>query len=345
MAFTTNKLDDAVAAFKAIFAGDPDLYLSGQFYLTNRYLNDILSAVRTDLQAQLQFILAPELVEPTLGQFRSLLEGLLDPIRDATSLQIIAQSLAQLAQTLVPDTVLTGMFTPGAPDVAGVKTDHNTVWSPSSVAAAPPFLTTTVRKFMAARPFEKDNCFVTCTAFARKLQTARAIPTVQPANRISDGQVAQATVTRLQDPASGIASDVVQFNPTQLSPLSGRLKAAITAHAVLRCGVLSGAFHEQSVFPIPEHFILVFDFDVLDSTDVFVFWDPDAAVTQVAGVPWGRAFDLLFAGSSRISTARDDADLFRVETDKNKTLLFGSHLGEPLLRHRYQPYSFQTLPQ
>ena len=127
------------------------------------------------------------------------------------------------------------------------------------------------------------------------------------------------------------------------------MKAAIDAGGFVHCGVLSGALHEHSKFGSPEHHILVFAYDSIDGQDAFLFWDPDAAKSNIASTKsaanpqgWGEGFGVLFSRMGRLTTAFDDADLAAIDRhEKAKT--FGDHTNETL-RHCYQVYQLFTLP-
>jgi hypothetical protein len=128
------------------------------------------------------------------------------------------------------------------------------------------------------------------------------------------------------------------------------MKAVIDGGGYVHCGLLSGALHEHSKFGSPEHHILVFGYDVRDGQDAFVFWDPDAAHSNIASTVtpanakgWGTGFGILFSRTGRLCTGVDDADLAAIDTDHPNSDTFGNHNSEPL-RHCYQVYTLQSLP-
>lgn len=350
MAFTTPKLDRAASAFQAHFAAHPQLYTYGQFYLGNRYLDDMLNIVRADLGGEVPYMVSPHLIDPAGEEFRELLIQYPRDLSPA-SVQNLAQTLHQLAQLVIPSgtAVQTGIFTPGPPDVAGMKADYEVVWSTPAIGSAPPWLaagSSLFRKYIAAYPWERDKCFATARAFARKLQSGRNVASVPQPHRISEGVIAGASPSRFRDPNSGIESEKLRYNAT-LTSYAPRLKAAIgdlERGAVIQCGVLSGAFHEQSRFPKPEHYILVFAHDTLDGQQGFLFWDPDTGSGFISGKSWGRGFGLLFLNERRLSTARDDQDFLQVHNDRRKRERCGDYILVPHKRHRYQVFYLQTLP-
>jgi hypothetical protein len=120
------------------------------------------------------------------------------------------------------------------------------------------------------------------------------------------------------------------------------MRAALDERGFVHCGVLSGARHERSAFPNPEHHILVFAYDTLDGHDAFLFWDPDSARSNIKSTSWGPGFGVLFSRAGRLCTGVDDADLADIERTKG-ALFEGDHLRDDR-RHSYQVYSLFTLP-
>lgn len=197
--------------------------------------------------------------------------------------------------------------------------------------------------------FEKDKCFTCTRALARKLLKKRGITSIPGKVKIAEGQTAGATVVG-PPPGTGHTVPLQTIRYSSAAAINAtvvRIKAALDAGALVQCGVLSGASHEHSVFPKPEHFVLLFDHDVVDGKDAFVFWDSDTSASNIEPAPggpalWGPGFGCLISTDGRLSTAFDTADLSAINTDKTLQN-FGMHTMQPN-RHRYQVYQVQTLP-
>lgn len=340
MTFSTPKLDNAVQEFKNLFNNHKELFLFGQFYLHNRYFDQLIAEFKSIMQANPFFLVNPQLLEPQLELIKKFLS--------LPANQLTEQNINNFFNTIDPTGIFTSsvrpILSPGSADLEAVKQDYTMVWSSPEIGNAPPYLgVSSFPKYLASFKYEKDKCFDTCRSFTRKLLKARGITTIPANAKISDGAIAQATVKRsFRDPASGVVSDVIVYGaPTALSNILTKIKAAIDAKCVVQCGVLSGLFHEHSSFPTPEHYILIFGYDTVGGKDMFLFWDPDAVRSNIASTTWGRGFGCLFFESGRFSTAINNNDLFNIEVASNE--FFGDHLSEPV-RHRYQVYYLQTLP-
>jgi hypothetical protein len=340
MAINTPKLDREVQDFKNLFTNHPQLHLYGQFYLHNRYFDDLIAHIKNEMESNLFFLTQPHLLKPALEQIKKLL--------GQPANQLTEQNINQFFNLLDPTGAFSGsikqILLPGPPDVEAMKQNYTSVWSSSEIGDAPPFLATTFRKYLASHKFEKDKCFDTCRSFARKLLKARGITSTSSTVQISQSTIAQASVKRsFRDPASGVTSDVVSYGtPTSFPDLLTRLKGAIDTKCVVQCGVLSGVSHEHSSFPTPEHYILLFAYDTVGDKTIFLFWDPDAVRSNIASTTWGRGFGCSFFNNGTFSTAMDQADLFKIELDTMSDF-WGDHYDEPR-RHRYQVYYIQTLP-
>jgi hypothetical protein len=232
-----------------------------------------------------------------------------------------------------------------------VRADFSLVWPPDAIGSGPPYLggTASLRRARAAYDLEKDKCRECTRALARKLLKKRGITSI-PANiKISEGQTAGASV---QGPPRG-GADIVPLQTIRytsaaaIQGVAARMRAAIDAGALVQCGVLSGASHENSAFPNPEHYVLVFDYDKVEGKDAFVFWDSDAARSDIQPSPggpalWGGGFGYFISADGRLSTAFDDTDLTAVDADR-RSPKYGDHTSQPR-RHRYQVYQLETLP-
>jgi hypothetical protein len=191
------------------------------------------------------------------------------------------------------------------------------------------------RKYVAENDLEKGNCFVTASALATKLLKARGAPARIPAaSRISDGAIAGAILQAVV--GNPQLQNIGYSNPMALTALLPRIKAVLDLDCVVKCGVLSGLRHDMSVFPNPEHYVMLIAHDPIGGQPAFLFWDPDAFATVFESAGWGRCFGALLAATARLSTALDDADLNNLNTEGEHAL----HLK----RHRYQVYSVQSLP-
>ena len=244
------------------------------------------------------------------------------------------------------------MFGTTKQDEAHARLDFNDVWSNDNISTAPGYSgsATSLGKAQAASKLESDRCWQVLRAFAAKLLKKRGGTRLPPAVILSEGAVAGAQPKQtapgvLKSP--GVAEilareTLVYTQPPVLSAAAKRMKAALDAGGFVHCGVLSGALHDHSVFPKPEHHILVFAHDAIDGQDAFLFWDPDAAHSNIAVTGWGDGFGVLFSRDGRLCTGVDDADLAVVECTKG-VRTEGDHLRDTR-RHSYQVYTLQTLP-
>lgn len=340
MTFSTPKLDHAIQDFKTLFNNHKELYLFGQFYLHNRYFDQLIAEIEITLKGNPFFMLNPNLLDAPLKL-----------IKDFLSLpaQLNEQNINAFLKNIDPvgrfTSSLKQILLPGPPDLDAVKRDYAMIWSSSEIGNGLPWLgMTSLPKYIAAYKFEKDKCFDTVRSFTRKLLKARGITTIPSNAKISDGAIAHASIKKsFKDPDTGVISDVIVYGaPAAFSILLPKIKEAINKKCVVQCGVASGVFHEHSSFPTPEHYILIFEYDTVDGKDMFLFWDPDAGSSNIGSTNWGRGFGCLFFESGRLSTAINNTDFFNIMTD-NQSQFWGDHLSEPR-RHRYQVYYLQTLP-
>lgn len=343
MTFSTPKLDKDVQDFKNLFMNHKELYLYGQFYLHNRHFDQLIAEIKITLKGHPFFMFNPnpKLLDESLNFIMDFLNSPVDELTE----QNINLFLKNIDPTNIYTSDLKKILAPGPLDLDAVKRDYAMIWSTSEIGNAPPWLgMSSLPKYIASYKFEKDKCFDTVRSFTRKLLKARSITTIPSNAKISDGAIAHASIKKsFKDPGSGVISDVIVYGePAAFSILIPKIKEAINKKCVVQCGVASGVFHEQSSFPNPEHYILIFGYDTVDGKDMFLFWDPDAVRSNIGATNWGRGFGCLFFKSGRLSTAIDNTDFFNIMTDK-KNLFWGDHLSEAR-RHRYQVYYLQTLP-
>lgn len=321
--FSTPKLDGAVTRFKGYFTGYTELYRFGQFHVTNMCISDLVQAA--------QAALGPNPLAPSfLSVFRVALSAV--PFVDMTGINTALMGLAAAGINVSGIRTLLGTT---AADAINAQADYTTVWSTPTILPIPVRTPATVGKLNAAYNLEKGKCFDTCRSFARKLLKASGGPTALPTTaKISQGIIANASV----GPVAGLPNlqNITYGNPAGIAPVISTIKAAIDAKGAVQCGVLSGVKHDMSAFPSPEHYVLVFAYDSIGSDDAFLFWDPDAAVTNIGTTSWGNGFGVLFAGGGRFSTASSAGDLNAVSST-------GDHTADPD-RHRYQVYYVQSLP-
>jgi hypothetical protein len=339
--FKTPKLDAAVTAFKALFGSHTQLFRYGQFYVTKRTLDDLFAAIEGDLRGNPLLSLQPDQLENLIRFFKAKLSV---PVM-SVAVPVIMQML-DLVEHNGDMAFIRSLFQPSGADRANAQRDFEAIWSRPDIPSSPLWSGTTssLGKVQAAFQLERDKCFQVLRAMARKLVTQRGITGLPAASILSEGAVGGAFV---HDTVPGTQTQVPQQtiryqSPAGLAAAIARMKAAIDAGGYVHCGVLSGARHENSVFPQPEHHVLVFAYDRIDGQDAFLFWDPDASHSNIDGTGWGDGFGVLLGTTGRLSTAIDAADLSKVDRDKDSPN-FGDHLDQ-VRRHCYQVYYLQTLP-
>lgn len=327
----------AFTRFQSDFASHTQLIRYGQFYVTERLTDELLATIRTTLQSSPLAALVPGFVDNAMRRFG---EAFRNGLPSASTLLAIVDSLG------LP-TELKALFAPTPSANQDAASAYTLVWSSPNIGAAPPWLgfTPTLDRIVAAHAYEKDKCFPVLRSLAAKLLRKRGVTALPSAARISDGALAGAT---LAGPAPTGASSVPQqtiryTRPAALAGAYATMRAALDRGGLVQCGVLSGASHEHSAFPTPEHYVLAFGHGSLAGLPTFWCWDPDAAASQIAEATWGRGFTCLFALPDRLSTASDSADLAAIQTAKEPPASFGDHLTHHK-RHAYQVYYVQTLP-
>ena len=341
MTFKTPKLHDAVTAFKALYAGHARLYKFGQFYVTKRTIDDLIETIASELRGNLRVSTVPAELAGAIAFFRSKLTV---EVMQIDVRAIITQ--LDLIEHNGDMTPIRALLKPTAADRANAQRDLNAVWSrPTMPPGAPNSASEpTLGKAQAASALEHDKCFQVLRTQASWLLKQRGIVSLPASATISNGAVGGAFV---HPTVAGAGSDVPQQTirysaPAALATTITRMKAAIDEHGYVHCGVMSGARHENSAFPQPEHHVLVFAYDRIDDQDAFVFWDPDGGRSNIASTAWGDGFGVLFGNTTRLSTATSDGDLLQINRVKEDPR-FGDHVAETR-RHCYQVYNVQTLP-
>lgn len=347
MGFATSKFNQAVADLKALCGTHTQLFQYGQFYVTRRTMDDLLGQIVTELSGNLRFVLAPDQLENAKAFFKARLSVAAMDVNVASIMNML--NLIEMNGDMA---AIRAMFTPTKLDQAHAQADIDAVWSNTNISAAPAFSGSpaSLGKAQAAFKLEKSACFRVLRSFAAKLLKKRGGTRLLPTVIVSELTVAGASVkqTAAGVPASpGVAEIIARetldyARPAVLSAAATRMRAALDAGGFVHCGVLSGARHERSVFPNPEHHILVFAYDAVDGQDAFLFWDPDAARSNISATSWGSGFGVLFSRTGGLCTGVDDADLADIERTKDANNE-GDHLRDTR-RHSYQVYSLQTLP-
>ena len=348
MNFNTNKLDQAVTDFKALFGTHTEMFEYGQFYVTERTLADLRKVIEAEIRGNLRFQFAmPAQLEGTVAFFKNQLSVGIDKI-DVGVINAMLDNLERDGDLAA----IRRLLKPTAEDKANAKRDFDALWNNSVIPTSPlyPASEASLGKARAASLLENDRCFQVVRSMSEKVLKARAVASLPAGVSFATGALGGAIPVETS-PASGdqVAQQTLNYMvPAQLASGLVRMKRALDAGGQVHCGVLSGAQHDHSKFPQPEHHVIVIAHDQIDGRDAFLFWDPDAVNSNIESAHWGRGFGVLLGSASRLSTAIDDADLKAI--DRRPRLAggignseFGNHSGEPH-RHCYQVYFVQTLP-
>lgn len=335
MALNTPKLDTAVAEFKKLCDPHWQLYRYGQFYVTNRTVDDLAAQIESALTSYIGFVVDPTGLKPAIKLFRSKLNV---PVMDVNVPGIMAQlNLIDPSGALDP---IRWMFKPSKTDRADAQRDFNDLWSRTDLPAAPLWTgTATLPKAQAAFAIEEDRCWQVLRAFATMLLKKKRVAALPAAVQLSSPQLAGAF---LKDAAPN-RQEVSYPAAADLAGAVTKMKAVLAADGFVHCGLLSGARHERSKFPQPEHHVLVFAHDLVNGQDAFLFWDPDTNRSNIGSITWGKGFGLLFSRAGRLCTGIDDADLAGLDLDRLSPF-FGDHNTQEPRRHCYQVYTLQSLP-
>jgi hypothetical protein len=164
----------------------------------------------------------------------------------------------------------------------------------------------------------------------------------------------------------------IMYDQMLLNDLYSKIIRVLNAGGIVQCGVLSGVGFPETVkkkylevkkdgfpankdyhdieknyikkfkIPRPEHYILIFAYEYIEGVPVFLFWDPDAIVSNWYSnlnnnaSKWGQGFGCLFGLETHFSTAFDENDFIGVDPN-------GNHLLKRI-RHRYQVYNVGSYP-
>lgn len=357
MNFATAQFNQAVTDFKALCGTHTQLFRYGQFYVSRRTLDDLLQQIVSELSANLRFLGQPDQLANTIAFFKNKLS---DAVTDIDVRSIL--TMINLLEVGGDMAAIRAMFTTPADlkkartqsdlDKAHAQADFNAVWSNSDISTAPALSGSPASfgKARAAADLELGKCAVVLVSLATKLIKKRGgvrlPPTVVMSVLAVAGAIPKQTAPGVPG-APGVAAILARetlsyTQPAVLTAAADRMRAALGAHGYVQCGVLSGALHEHSVFPTPEHYVLVFAHGPVDGQEAFLFWDPDAGRSNITTTPWGPGFGVLFSRAGRLCTGFDDADLADIERTA-KVTTEGDHLRD-VRRHSYQVYNLQTLP-
>jgi hypothetical protein len=336
VALNTPKLGKAVEDFKKLCDPHTELYQYGQFYVTNRTIDLLRAQVEADLKANIRFQLVPDQPPPLLNFFKAKLDVDIDKI-DVPRIMAMLDAI-EIGGDMAG---IRDMFKPSKADRANAQSDFDTLWSSKDMPSAPRWTgTASLPKARAAYDIEKSRCGYVLRDFARMLLRKRAIGPLPAAAQLWTRLLAGASVS----PITPQRQELIYRSAAELNTAVTNMKAVIDAGGYVHCGVLSGARHEHSKFPsTPEHHILAFAYDTFEGQTAFLFWDPDCAHSNIAALPWGRGFGLLFSRAGRLCTGVDDADLAGLDLDPHSDF-FGNHNTRDPLRHCYQVYTLQSLP-
>jgi hypothetical protein len=318
-----NVLNDAVADFKKAFAVNPALITRGQFQISDATADAVLERVKDE------FLKVGSVDPELLAAVKNFKDDPKKFTKADTANAVLRTIKQKKLETTFPETVKVFSPDPGATWV-GANSLFNTIWGGNTV---PPPLTIsepTAQKLRVAFKREEGACHDVTVRMARKLLTARGSTLTSIPSNFAAGQMANA---QLQNEKEG--RQKVVYNRGQLDAAVGKIQAAISRGFLYLIGVLSGFNHTNvgMVFPNPEHWLLLF---AHDGADTFVFWDSDAARSNIAQLGWGKGFGLLFHKFGRFSTAMDDADFNELRDDAD-------HVVSPR-RHRYQAYLAKPIP-
>lgn len=335
-----------VQSFQNEFAAHTQLITYGQFYVTNRLIDMAVGTIQSAIASDVLWALVPEAVKKSaIQKVKDFFNGPPSTLTNA--------ALSALATGLNLPQSVQQLAVPSPSATNEVQQLYTSVWGTPDIGAGPPWfsLDPTMDRIRAASAYEQDKCYPVLQSLAGKLLRARGVSTTAPASRISQGQIAGATVSGVAaGSADPVPQQTIQYsNTVALGVLYGQMTSALVARSLVRCGVLSGASHERSTFPTPEHYVLAFDWALMDGQLVFLCWDPDSFRSNIEDTKlnptdtlWGPGFTCLFALPDRLSTAFNAGDLIG-GVERHHGLNFGDHFTSPR-RHAYQVYHLQTLP-
>lgn len=306
--------DTKVAEFKKLFASSTGLVDGGQFAVTKSFTDKMHDDVTYETWANRA---GPAAVNQALKDYRSnrtksdyrvWANAALKAIKDAK----LEASYPMAVKLLTPDPQATTQW---------AAQQYGAVWTSSGMTSVPGSIEITADKIKVMFDYEADKCFRTSKAMGVKTVVAMGSKLAPNPQNYSGGQIANAAKT-----SSG-NRDVVTYNSKGLDAAVSDIVKAMTAGYAYVFGVLSGA---QGSVTNPEHYILAFAQGTLNGKQAFLFWDPDAAVTNLKSRGWGAGFGLIFHQGGHFSTAEDQSDFDNVDGD-------GDHLNNTD-RHCYQVF-------
>ena len=326
-AISTPALDNIVNKFKGVFAANSNLLVYGQFQVAALVGHGMDGIIRNAL------------LERPNSELLNIWKGMWEKGRvDSDALVVVIKSRGlesqypEILKLYDPDSGATPSW---------AQQIYKKIWGTDSIEVSP-WLESSRDRYRVARQQggailngnptgELGACFDATKALARKYAKAKSLSPIPNELKISTPLIAGASITR-----KGNLDQLVYRNLEELSQIITRIKKALDAGYLVLCGVLSGIQHDHSVFPTPEHYLLVFGYEKVDEKDTFVFWDSDTEVSNIQSTGWGSGFGVLFASSDIFSTGFNVYDLMTADAN-------GYQRSFPK-RKRYQVYYVQTLP-
>src|SRR5262249_55428028 len=132
VALNTPKLDKAVEDFKKLCDPHWQLYRYGQFYVTNRTVDDLRAQIETDLRANIRFQFAAEQLPPLLAFFKAKLSVAVDDV-DVPVIMAMLDGI-EIGGDMAG---IRDMFKPTKADRANAQRDFNTLWSSKDLPSGP----------------------------------------------------------------------------------------------------------------------------------------------------------------------------------------------------------------
>lgn len=317
----TDFFDTKVDEFKKLFASSMDVVEGGQFAVTNALINQRAYDIDKELKATpgapaaVGAALKDYVKNDTANDYRVRANAALKAIKDAT----LEGSFPITTKMLSPDPEAT---------VQWAAQKYGAVWTSPGMTNVPVGILVTADKIKVMYDYEKDKCYRTAQAMGAKTVLARASGLKSNPANYSGGQIAGAKVT------SAGTRDLIKY--TSLDQAVGAIVKAMSGGYAYVFGVLSGVQGGPSPDPKnnvpgdPEHYILAFAQGTLNGKQAFLFWDPDAGVTNLRSRTWGYGFGLIYNSDGHLSTAEDQTDFDKVDAG-------GDHLNNTA-RHCYQVF-------
>lgn len=306
--------DTKVAEFKKLFASSTGLVDGGQFAVTKTLTDKMHDDVTFEVflnkagPAAVNKALVDYRKKSTNSDYRLWANAALKAIKDAK----LEASYPMATKLLTPDPQATTQW---------AAQQYGAVWTSSGMTSVPSGIEITADKIKVMFDYEADKCFRTSKAMGMKTVVAMGSKLAPNPQNYSGGQIANAAKT-----SSG-SRDVVTYNSKALDAAVSNIVKAMSAGYAYVFGVLSGT---QGSVTDPEHYILAFAQGSLNGKQAFLFWDPDAAVTNLKTRGWGQGFGLIFHADGHLSTGEDQSDFDNVDGD-------GDHVNNTD-RHCYQVF-------